>query len=45
MNSLLMTNGKDISSNLFHSIANDPLSTQNDKRPGEMPRGAFAFDH
>ena len=39
MNSLLMTNGKDISSNLFHSIANDPLSTQNDKRPGEMPRG------
>jgi DNA-binding NarL/FixJ family response regulator len=39
MNSLLMTNGKDISSNVFHSITIDPPHTENDKRTGEQPRG------
>jgi len=39
MNSLLMTNGKDISTNLFHSITTDPLKTDHDKRTAELPRG------
>lgn len=39
MNSLLMTNGKDISSNLFHSVAVDSTHTENDKRTGDLPRG------
>jgi DNA-binding NarL/FixJ family response regulator len=39
MNSLLMTNGKDISNNLFHSIAIDPSDTENDKRLSDLPRG------
>lgn len=39
MNSLMMTNGKDVSNNLFHSIAADPFHTENDKKLGELPRG------
>lgn len=39
MNSLLMTNGKDISNNLFHSIAAEPSHIEADKRASELPRG------
>jgi hypothetical protein len=39
MNSLLMTNGKDISSNLFHSIAIDPLILTTIKGLVSMARG------
>jgi len=35
----LMTNGKDISNNIFHSAQNDHPNIQNDKAPIDVPRG------
>lgn len=39
MNSLMMTNGKDISNNIFHTTHVDHTHTESDKGPINIPRG------